>query len=151
MIHLKISELVKEQTINLNLLATTKESVFYEMSGLLVESGVIKNQKKFVKDLFKREKECSTGVGDGFAIPHAKSKQVTRATLAIGCSPGIKDYETLDGSAVRWVFMIAVPENNNDVHLDILSSLARKMMDDEFKRDIFSVKEPKGLIEILSK
>jgi fructose-specific phosphotransferase system IIA component len=151
MIHLKISNLVKEQTINLNLLATTKEDVFYEMSGLLVESGIIKNQKKFVKDLFKREKECSTGIGDGFAIPHAKSKQVTRATLAIGCSHGIKDYETLDGSVVKWIFMIAVPESNHDVHLDILSSLARKMMDDEFKGHIASVKQPVELIEILSK
>lgn len=147
---MKISELIDEKNINLALLGSNKEEIFYEMAESLFQTGYLTNTKKFVKDLFIREKECSTGIGGGFAIPHAKSKHVKEATIAIGRTVGIKDYETMDGSDVNCIFMIAVPKNNNDIHLTILSSLARKMMDDTFKNVILSAKDSKEVLKILS-
>lgn len=145
---IKLTELISQENINLSLKATTKKDMFSELSELLVDSGVVKKQKLFIKDLLKREKEASTGIGFKLAIPHAKSKAVSRAAVAVGRVAGIKDYETLDGDEVEMIFMIAVPNAANDDHLKILSLLARKFMNEDFRNKLFSAEDEEEMMAI---
>lgn len=147
---MNIADLVDIRNINLNVSVSCKDDLFNAMAEQLEKTGFIKNKRKFVKDLYKREKEASTGIEEGFAIPHAKSKQVLRPTIAISKTTGIKDYETFDGSPVQWVFMLAVPENNSSVHLEILSYLARKLLDENFKKNIKSATTEQQVLDLLS-
>ncbi len=146
---MNVNDLLSEPLINLQLSAKTKEELFNEMAIMFKSEGICRDKEVFIQDLKKREEEYSTGIGSGFAIPHAKSLNVLKPAIAFGRSSGISDYETLDDSIVRWIFMIAVPEGDNDEHLRIISSLARKMMDADFKEKIQKASTKLEIIEAL--
>lgn len=120
------------------------------MAELLEKNGCIKNKKKLIKDLEKREKLVSTGIEDGFGIPHAKSKCVVKPTIAFAHTNEISDYIALDNSKVQWSFMLAIPSNSNDIHLEILSSLSRKLMDDDFRNKLKQAKTSEDVFKILT-
>lgn len=111
----------------------SKEDLFEQIGQLLEKNGRVTKAKKIVKDLYKREAETSTGIEDGFGIPHAKSKHVLKPTVCFVHSSSMTDYRGLDDQPIECVFAILVPKKDSDMHLDILSALSRKLMNKDFR------------------
>lgn len=145
---MKINDLLTENTIVFDSSITSKDDLFAKAAEVFEAEGIVTNAKKFKKDLYKREKETSTGIEDSFGIPHAKSKWVTRPALAFIKSGVVSDYEALDGTNVGYSFVIAVPSSNADTHLAILSSLARLLMDEQFRDDLKHVDSTQGVLDV---
>lgn len=148
---MRILDLVNPELINLNLMAKNKQEVIDELVTLLYNNGKVKNAKKFTKAILAREKLSSTGIGFGVAIPHAKDKVVEEAALAIGISKKGIDYQSLDGELAYLFFMIAAPEKGHDVHLDLLSKLARLLMHEEFRESLLKAETTNDLVQALEK
>lgn len=147
---MQISSVLDKQNIVFDLTIKTKEELFNNLALILENNGCITSARRFIKDLKKREKEASTGVEEGFGIPHAKSKAVIKPTIAFAHVNELMDYLALDGSRVECVFMIAVPDQANDTHLELLSFLARKLMDDQFKASIKAANNAEEIRSILT-
>lgn len=145
---MKINDLLTENTIVFDPSITSKEDLFAKAAEVFEAEGIVTNAKKFKKDLYKREKETSTGIEDHFGIPHAKSKWVTRPALAFIKSGDVTDYEALDGTNVGYSFVIAVTSSNADTHLAILSGLARLLMDEQFRDDLKHVDSAQGVLDV---
>ncbi|MFD1414364.1 PTS sugar transporter subunit IIA [Oceanobacillus jeddahense] len=144
-----IENLMSDELICLDLQATDKKSAINELADLFEAEQRLKNKKKYIKAVMKREAESTTGIGMGVAIPHGKSKGVTEPSLAFGrCQSGI-DYDSLDGNPVHLMFLIAVPENSNDEHLKILSQLSRKLMHEEVREKLLNAQTTDEIYNIL--
>ena len=133
---MKITQLLTEDTIILDLTASSKQGVITELISQLDQAGKLNDKDQFTKDILTREGQSTTGIGDGIAIPHAKSAAVGTPAIAFGRStPGI-DYESLDGQPAHLFFMIAASEGANNDHLEALSRLATFLMDSNFREKI---------------
>mgnify|MGYP004443142011 CR=1 FL=1 len=130
---MELKDLIKESTIKLELNSSDKNSVLDEMINLLIDDKVVTDKKKFKEDILARESLNNTGIGFGIAIPHAKSKTVKEARIAIGIAKNGIDYGSIDGQDINMIFMIAVNDKQNDLHLRALAELARKLMHEEFR------------------
>lgn len=148
---MKITDLLLEDTIKLELVSTNKDDVISELVDLLYQGRRIDHAKKYRKAILDREKLSSTGVGDGVAIPHAKHKSVVKPALAFGISKEGVDFNSMDGKPAHIFFMIAAPEKGNDLHLEALSKLARMLIHDEFKEGLLSVKTPEDVLTLINK
>ncbi|WP_026015743.1 PTS sugar transporter subunit IIA [Clostridium beijerinckii] len=143
---MNIKKIIQKENILLNIDVKSKIDAFNVLAESLKETGVITNKELFVKDVLKREEEYSTGIGFGIAIPHAKSEYVNNAAIAVGKLTANIEYESMDDEPIQIMFMIAVPMQNNDEHLKILSILSRKFMDEEFRN---TLKKANGKDEIM--
>lgn len=146
---MELKDLIKESTIKLQLDAKDKNSVLDEMIKLLVDDNVVTDKNKFKKDILAREELSNTGSGFEIAIPHAKSKAVKEARIAIGITNNGIDYGSIDGQDIKMIFMIAVSEDQSDLHLKALANLSRKLMHDEFRESILNAKTEKEIIDML--
>ena len=125
-------DLLKEETVCLSLDNTGKEEVIDEMVAMLYADGVLQDAEAFKKEIIKREKISSTAFGNGIAIPHGKSPAVRMPRVAVGLSKKGISFDSSDGEPVYAVFMIAVGENEDEVHLQLLSALSKKLMNPGF-------------------
>lgn len=127
-----IEDLLEDQCINLSLEANTKKEVIDQLSKMLETAGYITDFDIFAKDVFLREKEGITGMGNGIAIPHGKSEAVNRASVAIGRTKKFIGWESYDGLPVNLFFLFAVPSGKHGakIHLKLLSQLATKLAND---------------------
>lgn len=146
---MELKDLIKESTIKLQLDARDKNSVIDEMIKLLVDDNVVTNKNKFKEDILARESLSNTGIGFEIAIPHAKSKAVKEARIAIGLTRDGIDYGSIDGQDVKMVFMIAVSEDQSDLHLKALANLSRKLMHEDFRNSILNAKTKMEIIDML--
>ncbi|MDP4145039.1 MAG: fructose-specific PTS transporter subunit EIIC, partial [Bacillota bacterium] len=146
---MKITELLKTDTIILDLKAKTKAEVIDELVNKLDKAGKLNNKDEYKKEVLKREEGSSTGVGDGIAIPHAKTSAVKTSALAFGYSKAGIDYDSLDGQPAHIFFMIAGKDNENDEHLETLSRLSVMLMDESFRSKIEKVKSEQELLNII--
>lgn len=137
--------------ISLDLKSTTKNEVIDELIGVLYSNGKISDRTEFKKVILKREEQSSTGLEEGIAIPHGKSNVVTQPSIAFGLSKSGIDYQSLDDEPSKLFFMIAVPENANDAHIETLSQLTTLLLDDEIREKLLQVKTPQEVIDILVK
>lgn len=147
---MKISNLINKDRIIFDNRIQTKELLFEKVAEVLFKEGSITNTKKFIRDLYKREEETSTGIEAGFGIPHAKSKYVKEPLIVFVHSDIINDYFGLDDSPIECSFLIGVPKKATDVHLQILSELSRKLMDEKFREKLKNSKNKNEIITILS-
>ncbi|WP_300350980.1 PTS fructose transporter subunit IIABC [Clostridium sp.] len=148
---MKISQLLSIDTINLNLSAIKKEEAIDQLVDVLGNSGKLTDKSLYKKEILKRESLSSTGIGEGIAIPHAKTSAVKKASLALGiCKNGL-DYDAIDGEPVNIIFMIAAPEGANNEHLETLSKLSVLLMNPEFKLGLLNSKKPKDILNHLDK
>lgn len=148
---MRIKDLLKEQCIELNpdKNIDTKENVISKLLELMNKSGNITDIEKYKKGVLEREEHCSTGIGGGIAIPHAKNSAVKKATLsAMVISNGV-DYDALDGEPSKLFFMIAAPEGGGDIHLQVLARLSTILMDEDFKNKLISAKSKKEFLNII--
>ncbi|MFX3617853.1 MAG: fructose-specific PTS transporter subunit EIIC [Sporolactobacillus sp.] len=129
---MKITDLLIERAMIMDMQATTKEEAIDELIASLEKNGRINDPKLFKEMILKREMESSTGIGVGIAMPHAKTKAVNEATVVFGHSKKGVDYEALDGKPSHLFFMIAAPEGAADIHLQALAALSRLLIDQEF-------------------
>lgn len=120
------------------------------MTELMLNTGRIKDLNEYKELVLKREEEGSTGVGEGIAIPHGKGKCVTEPGLVAMVVPEGVEYNALDGKPVNLLFMIAAPDTNSNIHLDVLSRLSTMLMDENFKNKLISAKSKKEFLEIIN-
>ena len=133
---MRITDLLDERAIRLNSLASTKEESINQMINLISQTGNIVNKQEFKETVFKREKEGTTGIGEGIAIPHGKSRAVKKSCLSAMVLPKGVEFESLDGKKVNLMFLIAAPENQENTHLEVLSRLSALLMDEKFRKNL---------------
>lgn len=131
-------ELLAREQVIINPGLTTKEGVIRLLSEKAVELGIADNCQQLVESFMAREALGPTGIGDGIAIPHAKSSCVTRVAVMIVKSEPMP-WESFDDTPVSLAIALLVPQENTDnIHLKVLSSLTRKLVNEEFKQSLFS-------------
>ncbi|MEK5038096.1 PTS fructose transporter subunit IIABC [Sporosarcina sp. FSL K6-3457] len=135
-----LTDITNEQLIDVNLRSSTRDDVIDEMIAKLDAAGVLESKEAFKEAIFKREAQSTTGIGANIAIPHGKSAAVKRPAVVFGLQRAGVDWNSLDGTAAKLIFMIAVPEESaGDEHLKILQMLSRRLMDEEFKENLLAV------------
>lgn len=137
---MNIQDLLSASRVNFNLESQNKTDVINELIEILDADGKLVDKNKYKEAVLHREKEFSTGIGMGIAIPHAKDSSVKEAALTLGISQNGIDYEALDGTPAHLFFLIAVPADSNDVHLKVLSYISRKLMHQEVRTSLMSAK-----------
>lgn len=147
---MRITQLLTENTIILDLKSGSKRAVLDELAGQLDRAGKLNDQKQFTKDILAREEQSTTGIGDTIAIPHAKSGAVKEPAIAFGRSHEGIDFESLDGQPAQLFFMIAATDGANDDHLEALSRLATFLMDEKFRVNILEAESKQQVLEIVS-
>ncbi len=147
---MKITDLLSEKSIELNVKAKDKNDIINKMTELMLKTGRITDLNEYKELVIKREEEGSTGVGEGIAIPHGKGNCVTEPGLVAMVVPEGVEYNALDGKPVNLLFMIAAPDTNSNVHLDVLSRLSTMLMDTDFKNKLISAKSKKEFLEIIN-
>src|SRR5690554_341294 len=144
-----MTNLVKEPIVLLNLQAKEEDQAFDEMITSLHAAGAIKSVKAFKRAIIKREKLSSTGFGEGVAIPHAKHRTVKHPMIVFARSKDGVNYNSHDGKPVHLLFMLAMPLKTNDVHLEVLSQLARRLMHASFKEQLLIAETEEAVKELL--
>lgn len=146
-----ISRILTPRRVNLALTATSKEEAINELTDLLVSDGTISDRAAFIRDVWLREAEGSTGFENHIAIPHGKSSAVKQTTLAIGRTQQDIPWETLDGSQVRCIILFAVRlEDQNTTHIRLLSQVASALADDEVIAQLLAENDPGNIIRLFS-
>lgn len=147
---MRIVDLLKNESIQLNGSPVSKTEAIDMLVELQVKGGNIADKDEYKKGILAREEKGSTAVGDGVAIPHAKSEAVTAPSIAAMTVPGGVDYEALDDEPSNLLFMIAAP-NDGDVHLDVLSRLMTILMDEDFRKNLLNAKNEDEFLNIIDK
>lgn len=146
---MRITDLLKQESILLGAQPTDKESAIRELADLMEQGGNLKDKAQYVKDVLAREASGTTGLGDGIATPHAKSAGVKAAGLAAMTVPEGMDFASMDGNPARLFFLIAAPDAANDEHLAILSKLATMIMDPDFKEALIAAKTKEEFLSLI--
>ncbi|WP_298607476.1 fructose-specific PTS transporter subunit EIIC [uncultured Veillonella sp.] len=146
---MKITDLLKPQSILLNASPTNKANAIYTLGDLMDKGGNLSDKAEYLKAVFAREESGSTGLGDGIATPHAKSAGVKEASLAAMVVPNGVDFEALDGQPSRLFFMIAAPEGAADTHVEVLSKLATMVIDPDFKNALIQAATVDRFLELI--
>lgn len=147
---MKITDLLKPQSILLNAAPTDKANAIYTLGDLMDKSGNLSDKAEYLKAVFAREESGSTGLGDGIATPHAKSAGVKEAGLAAMVVPNGVDFDALDGQPSRLFFMIAAPEGAADTHVEVLSKLATMVIDPDFKNALIQAATVDRFLELIT-
>ena len=148
---MRITDLLSKESIKLNLSSKTKPDVIDEMVDLVDASGNLNNKAEYKEAILAREELSTTAVGEGIAIPHAKTKAVKKACLAAGITKDGIDYEAFDGSLSNLFFMIAAPDGANNTHLEVLSRLSTILMDEEFKNSLINSTSVDEFLSLIDK
>ena len=133
-----IRDLLAAESINLNGTPAGKTEALNQCIDLMAKSGKISDVEKYRKGVFAREEEGTTGIGMGIAIPHCKSDAVTKAGLAAMVVKDGVDFESLDGTPAKIIFLIAAPNTEDNVHLQVLSKLSVMLMDEQFTNSLIN-------------
>lgn len=133
-----IRDLLAAESINLNGTPAGKTEALNQCIDLMAKSGKIADVEKYRKGVFTREEEGTTGIGMGIAIPHCKSDAVTKAGLAAMVVKDGVDFESLDGTPAKIIFLIAAPNTEDNVHLQVLSKLSVMLMDEQFTNSLIN-------------
>lgn len=135
----KLTDITSEYLIETDLAGTSRDDVIDELIAKFDASGVLSSKEEFKKAILNREEQSSTGLGMNIAIPHGKSAAVKHPAVAFGIKRDGVDWKSLDGTAAKLIFMIAVPEKAaGDAHLKILQMLSRRLMDEEFRDQLLN-------------
>lgn len=145
------AKVIKKETIKLEMDATTKEEALLELTTLLRNAEVLSDQNAFLNDVYYREGLGSTGIGNGIAIPHGKSKFVNKTTLAIGRTKVPIKWKSLDDKPIRFIILFAVADENKDsMENCLLSQVATKLGKDEICESLLYVKKPEEIYQIFA-
>lgn len=149
---MKVADLLSVESIDVDAVASSKEIALKKAVALMVETGVIKDEDAYLKAVFEREKESTTGVGQGVAIPHAKGDFVSKpALVALVFKKGVA-YDSLDGLPVKVLFLIAAPksEGQDNAELEVLSRLSKILMDESIVQELEKAQSPEDFLAVVS-
>ena len=148
---MKITDLLKKESIDLNVKISNKDELLEKAIDLMMKNGNILDKEKYKKLVFEREKEGSTGIGERIAIPHGKVDCVKNPGISAMVIPDGANFDSLDGKKVNLLFLIAAPDNKENVHLDVLSRLSTLLMDEDFRKKLINSKSKEEFIEEINK
>jgi PTS system fructose-specific IIC component len=146
---MKITELLKKESVELHVKVSGKESAIDRLVDLMGKGGRLNDKAVYKEEILKREAHGSTAVGEGIAIPHAKTAAVKEAGLAAMVVPEGVDYEAFDGVPAKLIFMIAAPEGGADLHLEALSRLSTLLMDTDFREDLMNAQSKEEFLKLI--
>lgn len=147
---MKIRDLLSKGSIVLQANPANKAEAIKQLVDLMDAAGNLTNKAQYLQDVLAREASGTTGLGDGIATPHAKSKGVKTAGLAAITVPQGVDFDAMDGLPSRLFFLIAAPDGSNDTHLELLSQLATMIMDNDFKEALIAAKTPEEFLDLIA-
>lgn len=148
---MKITDLLKKDSIDLNVEASNKKDILKKAVELMNKNGNIINKDKYLELVLKREEEGTTGIGEEIAIPHGKGDSVSAPGLAAMVIPYGVDFEALDERPVKLLFLIAAPNTKENVHLEVLSRLSTLLMDEKFRKELINAQSKDEFLKIIDK
>ena len=147
--NMRITDLLDKNSISLNAAPADKKETLDLAVELMAKSGKLVDVEKYRAQVYAREEESTTGIGEGIAIPHGKCDAVKTPGLAAMVIKNGVEYESLDGEPVTLLFLIAAPNTKDNVHLDVLSKLSVLLMDEDFSRALQNAKSPEEFMKIV--
>ena len=149
---MEVKDIIDLKTVKTNMNVNTKEEALKELANLLLENGNISEEKGFIKDIYVREAEGQTGIGNYLAIPHGKSAYVKKIGVAIGINSTEIPWESLDDNGVKGIILFAVGHDHKETtsHLKLLSLFARKLGNDEVVKELLQSKSPEDVVKAFS-
>ena len=148
---MRITDLLDKQSISLNGAPKDKKEALDQVVDLMAKSGKINDVEAYRQRVYAREEESTNGIGEGIAIPHGKCDAVTKPGLAAMVVKDGVDFDSLDGEPVHLIFLIAAPNTEDNIHLDVLSKLSVLLMDEQFTADLLNAKSVDEFLEIVDK
>lgn len=148
---MRITDLLDVKSISLNAAPKSKKEALDTLVDLMVKRGNINDVEGYRKLVYAREEESTTGIGEGIAIPHGKGAAVDKPGLAAMVVKDGVDFESLDDEPATLLFLIAAPNTEDNVHLDVLSKLSMMMMDSEFTESLRNAASPEDFLKIIDK
>lgn len=143
-----ITSVMRESCINLNLKGRTKAEIIEEMTDMFERSGVLSSREQFIRDVYLREAEGPTGIGDGVAIPHGKSDAVITTAMAVGRAAQYIEWESMDEQPVKVFVMFAVNSADKSQLVSLLSQVAVALCDEEVIKRLFITKNAIDIIRL---
>ena len=148
---MKITDLLKKDSIDLNVEASNKKDILKKAVELMDNNGNIIDKDKYLELVLKREEEGTTGIGEEIAIPHGKGDSISAPGLAAIVIPNGVDFEALDEKPVKLLFLIAAPNTKENVHLEVLSRLSTLLMDEKFREELINAQSKDEFLKIIDK
>ena len=148
---MRITDLLDIRSIALDAAPKSKQETLDAAVALMVKSGKITDEDAYRAQVYAREEESTTGIGEGIAIPHGKCDAVNKPGLAAMVIPNGVDFDSLDGEPVTLLFLIAAPNTKDNVHLDVLSKLSMMLMDEEFTKSLRNARTPEEFLAIIDR
>ena len=146
---MRITDLLDKNSVMLGAAPSDKKQALEQAVALMAESGKLADEEAYKKQVFAREEESTTGIGEGIAIPHGKCDAVIKPGLAAMVIPNGVDFESLDDEPVTLLFLIAAPNTKDNVHLDVLSKLSVMLMDEDFTAKLRAAKSVDEFMKII--
>lgn len=146
---MRITDLLDKRSISLTGAPASKQEALNQMVDLMIKSGKINDKEAYRQEVYRREEESTTGIGEGIAIPHGKGSFVTKPGLAAMVVKNGVDFDSLDGEPVHLIFLIAAPNTEDNVHLDVLSKLSMLLMDEHFAENLKKAKSVDEFLQIV--
>ena len=145
---MRISDILDESVVRVNVKGNSKDEIINQMIAVVTDSNKITDIEKVREAIFDREKIMSTGVGNGFAIPHGKTDAVLDIVAAFGITEQPIDYDSLDEQPVRLIFLLVGKDSMVGPHIKLLSRISRLMNKEDFRKKLLDAKTSKEVIEI---
>ena len=146
---MKITDLMSKEAIKIHGHASSKMDAIDQMVSLMNKQGNVSDKEVYKEAVIERENLSTTGMVDGIAIPHARTTAITEAGIAAMTLPEGVDYESMDGQPTTLIFLIAAPDNGDNVHLQVLSELSTLLMDHDFCEDLKNAGTPEEFLSII--
>ncbi len=146
---MRITDLLDKRSISLTGAPGSKQDALDQMVDLMIKSGKINDREAYRQEVYRREEESTTGIGEGIAIPHGKGPFVDRPGLAAMVVKDGVDFDSLDGEPVHLIFLIAAPNTEDNVHLDVLSKLSMLLMDETFAANLKNASSVEEFLRIV--
>lgn len=137
-----------KELITYNLDASDRKDAVSQLADKFIKRGIVTDKQAYLDSVEVREAESTTGIGDGIAIPHGQSTAVTDSAVAIAKLAKPLEWKALDDKPVTYVFLLAIPEDGNVEHLQILSELASRLMDDDVRDNLAAAKSVIDLAKV---
>ncbi len=146
---MRITDLLDHRSVSLSGAPSSKQEALDQMVDLMIKSGKINDREAYRQEVYRREEESTTGIGEGIAIPHGKGAFVDRPGLAAMVVKDGVDFDSLDGEPVNLIFLIAAPNTEDNVHLDVLSKLSMLLMDENFSANLKNASTVEEFLKIV--
>ncbi|MCD5466889.1 fructose-specific PTS transporter subunit EIIC [Lactobacillus delbrueckii subsp. bulgaricus] len=147
---MRIKDILSPESMIMDLQATTKDEAINEMADLEVATGIVNNKEKFVESIWAREKESTTGIGGGIAMPHARNEYINKARVLFAKSEKGVDYDSLDQQPVYLFFMITAPAGADNTHLQALAKLSSLLINPDLVEKLKAAKTADEVIDLFS-